>query len=145
MALGEKLKSLRKQCAFTQQQISDALGIDRSTYAYYESNTTQPNVEALKKLAQIFNVSVDYLVGYEGRRSRSFVVNDDPVTQEEMYDFSIPCYASELSSDERELLLYYRAIDNQKAVLRSLEKRYFKELELHKHEGAERQERLKEK
>ena len=142
MGLGEKLKLLRKQCAFTQQQISDALGIDRSTYAYYESNTTQPNVEALKKLAQIFNVSVDYIVGYEGRKSRAFVVNDDPVTQEEMYDFSIPCYASELSSDERELLLYYRAIDNPKAVLKSLERRYFKELEQHKSEVAER---LKEK
>lgn len=54
--LGAVFKTLRTNCTLTQQQIADVLHIDRSTYAYYERGTTEPDLKALKKIASVFNV-----------------------------------------------------------------------------------------
>lgn len=51
------LKKLRENCGFTQQQVADTLNIDRSTYAYYETGKTTPDINTIIKLAKIYNVS----------------------------------------------------------------------------------------
>ena len=61
--LEERLKQLRKSTGFTQQQIAQMLGIDRSSYSYYEMGKTRPSIKILIKLSCIFRVSIDYLVG----------------------------------------------------------------------------------
>lgn len=53
------LKILRERAELTQQQIADMLHIDRSTYAYYETAKTMPDILTLFKLSKIFNVSVE--------------------------------------------------------------------------------------
>ena len=58
-----RLKELRKKSRLTQQQLSNMLGVQRPTYSRYENNERQPDNETLKKLADIFDVSVDYLLG----------------------------------------------------------------------------------
>lgn len=60
--LGAVFKTLRTNCTLTQQQVADVLHIDRSTYAYYERGTTEPDLKALKKLASVFNVDPTYLL-----------------------------------------------------------------------------------
>ena len=47
-----KLISLRKSMGLTQQQVAEAIGVKRSTYAYYESATT-PSLDIIEKLAKI--------------------------------------------------------------------------------------------
>lgn len=59
----ERLKKLRISSGKSQQQIADALGIDRTTYVKYESGVSNPNVKRLALLAEYFNVSTSYLVG----------------------------------------------------------------------------------
>ncbi|MBE6831186.1 MAG: helix-turn-helix transcriptional regulator [Ruminococcaceae bacterium] len=61
--LEERLKKLRKSRCFTQQRISELLGIDRSSYSYYETGKTRPSIKMLIKLSCIYQVSIDYLVG----------------------------------------------------------------------------------
>lgn len=61
--LEERLKELRKDRGFTQRQISEMLGIDRSSYSYYETGKTRPSIKILIKLSCIYQVSIDYLVG----------------------------------------------------------------------------------
>lgn len=56
-----KLKELRKNK--TQNEIAKALGITQRTYSNYEAGNRQPDQDTLIKIADYFNVSVDYLLG----------------------------------------------------------------------------------
>ena len=60
---GENIKKLRTGHNMTQQQLADALSVSRSTIASYESGRTQPDVETLKQLANLFHITVDELIG----------------------------------------------------------------------------------
>lgn len=63
MKFSERLKELRQKSPVTQKQIADELGITVSAYQYYEAGKTEPPLSKLIKLADIFAVSLDYLVG----------------------------------------------------------------------------------
>lgn len=57
------LINLRKQSARTQQQIADALNIDRSTYSHWELGDCQPCMDRLIDIASFYKISVDNLLG----------------------------------------------------------------------------------
>ncbi len=63
MTVGERLKNLRKQKGLSQQELSRQIGINRSTYARYETDDNQADYETLQKLADFFDTSIDYLLG----------------------------------------------------------------------------------
>ncbi|CAD0159844.1 helix-turn-helix domain-containing protein [Streptococcus thermophilus] len=63
MEFSERLKELRKQAHLTQVELASKLGIVQSSYADWERGKKKPTQENLVKIAQILNVSVDYLVG----------------------------------------------------------------------------------
>lgn len=58
----EKLRYLRKHQEFTQAEVAERLKINSTTYSKYECGTTEPDMTTLKKLANFFNVSIDYLL-----------------------------------------------------------------------------------
>lgn len=63
---GERLSELRKDYGLTQKQLAARLFVSLQTISSYERGLTTPD-DALKiRIAQFFNVSVDYLMGYEG-------------------------------------------------------------------------------
>lgn len=59
----ERLKFLRKEKGFTQEKTANFLKISRVAYNTYELGTRQPDPQMLLKIADYFNVSVDYLLG----------------------------------------------------------------------------------
>ncbi|MFJ7920038.1 helix-turn-helix domain-containing protein [Lysinibacillus fusiformis] len=61
--LGVRLKYLRKSNNKTQQDIADILGITRPAYTAYEQSKRNPDYEILEKIADYYNVSIDYLLG----------------------------------------------------------------------------------
>ena len=61
--LGARLKDLRKQAHLTQQAVADRLRVDRTTYTKYENGRVCPDQQGLVALAELFGVSVDYLLG----------------------------------------------------------------------------------
>lgn len=63
MEFSERLKNLRKQAHLTQVDVAEKLGISQPAYASWERGVKKPTQENLIKIAQILNVSVDYLVG----------------------------------------------------------------------------------
>ncbi len=67
------LKILRSQRQETQAAVALILGIDRTTYAKYESGASEPSFEMLQRIAQHFNVSVSYLMGADENPSRKGV------------------------------------------------------------------------
>ena len=66
-----RLKELRTQRHMLQKDVAQRLGIDRTTYAKYESGASEPNHETLLKLSELFDVSADYLLGREMSRNVS--------------------------------------------------------------------------
>ena len=64
--LADKLKELRKLSNLTQRQISLKLGVTERSYQRFESGENKPSLSNLIELANIFNVSLDFLVGREG-------------------------------------------------------------------------------
>lgn len=67
--MGEKLYSLRIEKKLTQKQLADRIGLAISAVSSYESGSRYPSFETLIKLARIFHVSTDYLLGLTERRS----------------------------------------------------------------------------
>lgn len=60
MELHEKIKMLRKERGFTQSQVADKIGQERSTIACYENGSRKPAVDVLEKLAHLYGVTLDY-------------------------------------------------------------------------------------
>jgi len=61
--LHKRLKELRKELKLTQYEVSEKINIPSSTYANWEQGTRAPDYEILIKIANIFNCTVDYLLG----------------------------------------------------------------------------------
>lgn len=57
------IKELRENKGLTQEEVSKKLNIARATYANYETGKREPNFETLQKIAALFEVSADYLLG----------------------------------------------------------------------------------
>lgn len=62
MTLGEKLKDARKQASLSQEQLAEKLGVSRSAVAKWETDNGMPDVGNLKVIAQLLDVSIDYLL-----------------------------------------------------------------------------------
>jgi len=62
MTLGEKIQTLRKQNAMSQDQLADMLGVSRQAVSKWENDENNPELEYLVQISSIFSVSTDYLV-----------------------------------------------------------------------------------
>ena len=67
--MGEKLKSLRIEKKLTQKQVADRIGLAISAVSSYDSGKRYPSYDVLAKLARIFHVSTDYLLGMTDTRN----------------------------------------------------------------------------
>ena len=63
--LAKRIKELRIEKKAKQMDIADYLGVNPRAIRFYESGDREPNVDTLIKLADFFDVSVDYLIGRE--------------------------------------------------------------------------------
>jgi SOS-response transcriptional repressors (RecA-mediated autopeptidases) len=61
--LGQRLRMLRHERKWRQKDVADRLGITESAYGFYEQGRREPSNETLHKLAEIFDVTTDYLLG----------------------------------------------------------------------------------
>lgn len=57
-----RLKELRKSKSLNQSQVANAIGISQRTYSNYEIGTREPDINTIIKLADYFNVTIDYLL-----------------------------------------------------------------------------------
>lgn len=98
--VGKILKSLRIANNLTQEKIAKQIDVARSTYTYYEQEGRSLSPDILVKLANFYNVSIDYMLGR--------------TTNPDFSTTSSPTY----SPDELDLIKKYRALDEtlQEAV-----------------------------
>lgn len=113
--LGLKLKYYRESCELSQQQIANALNVDRSTYTYYETGKTTPSAITLLKLSKIFNVpcsiflesinqelDLNSLVADSVDNKKSRDTTKSYESDEKIYD---------LSKEEKDILIAYRVLN----------------------------------
>lgn len=66
----ERIRNLREDLDMTQSQIGEYLHISQRSYAHYEAGTREMPIEILIELADLFQVSLDYLVGRTNTKDR---------------------------------------------------------------------------
>ncbi len=108
MKTNEILKELRQQKDLTQQELATTLDINLSSYQKYErpNNTIKPSLDTLIKLADYYNVSVDYLLGRSEPKNPLLEMAIKPINDEEMwqaYD-KLPDVAKEIFVEVMEVL-----------------------------------------
>lgn len=62
MSIAQRLSDIRKNKGLTQQALADAIGLHVTQVKRYESGSSQPSLEAIKKLAQTLRVTTDSLI-----------------------------------------------------------------------------------
>lgn len=65
MEVSEKIRILRNRSGITQQQLAEVLGVQRNTITQYEAGRIVPSSKSLKKIADLFSVSIDFLMNKE--------------------------------------------------------------------------------
>lgn len=61
----ENLKWAREQKGLSQKDVAEKIGVAKSTYSLYESGNREPNVQTIKKIANVLDVSADELLGID--------------------------------------------------------------------------------
>lgn len=63
MNYGNRIAELREQRGWTQEELATSVGITRAALSHYEKNRRKPDFETLTRLADRFDVSIDFLIG----------------------------------------------------------------------------------
>lgn len=103
MDIGKKIRTLRLQKNIPQNDLAQILGVSKSTMSNYERNYSTPDPDLLVKIADYFNVSIDYLFDYE-------LYNTD--LTKESFDYNRKNNGS-LSKDEWNVLNYYSRLSDE--------------------------------
>ena len=64
-----RIQILRKENNLTQQDLAEKLGVSNKSISKYERGEREPDFNTLKKLSNIFNVSIDYLLGLSDNKN----------------------------------------------------------------------------
>ena len=112
--LAERLRQARLQAGYSQQNVADALNVNRATYTYYETGKTTPSISVLKLLAKIYNVSLMELLMDESEAGQ---LRDSSRSD----SFDHIKYIYDLSADERLLVGIFRSAtpEEQEEILQS--------------------------
>ena len=107
MDITESLKSIRKQYKMTQEDVAKFLGISRSGYTYYETGKSLPSIDVLRKLAAIYDTTIDAVVGNPVKTSASRYGRAGAV----MEDCSDPLMY--MKKEEQEIIMAYRLLSDE--------------------------------
>ncbi|TBL70854.1 helix-turn-helix domain-containing protein [Paenibacillus thalictri] len=98
MQFSSRILQLREQRQLTQKELAHAIGISRATLSHYENNRRQPDLDTLNKIAEYFEVSVDYLVGMSEDvcKQGEFTVSKDGLHSHHIIHFRHAVFPSRL-------------------------------------------------
>lgn len=63
--LGQRINELRTAVGWSQVQLADKLNVSKQTVSNWENDNIQPSIEMLVRIAHLFHVSTDYLLGLD--------------------------------------------------------------------------------
>lgn len=105
-AIGERLKSLRQASKMNQTQVAEVLNVKRETYASWEIGRSAPKYDTLIRIAQLYNVTLEYLL--TGESQEPFTIRSSNDYNSDIYSDS---YVNELSGFEKTILMKIRMLN----------------------------------
>lgn len=108
MQLNKVLRQIRKSKQMSQQKVADILGIDRSTYSYYETGKSELDIKTLLALCEIFDVTLDEMLNQDESILKTSLVTNAKATYHAIQEENVP-----LSQYEQRLLQYVRLMDDR--------------------------------
>lgn len=69
MTFGEKIAAIRKSAGLSQEQFGEMFGVSRQSVSKWESDQTLPELATMIKIADLFDVSIDYLLGRQQKEN----------------------------------------------------------------------------
>lgn len=127
MNIGEKIYLLRKKKNLTQEQLGEILNISPAAISKWETGNAYPDIILLPELANVFNVSIDYLFDYDVKAKLNITEAIDLATKmidEQKYVESIALLKETLIRFPNDVLLIFELAKNQFILAR-----YFKSIE----------------
>ncbi len=88
MEFKERLKTLRKQKGITQSDLASILNYGYTAVSNYESGRNEPSIKDLKKIAEYFDVSLDYLLCVNDIKNPYVVSNESEPNEEFLQNYS---------------------------------------------------------
>lgn len=99
--VAQRIKALRSELKISQEELASRIGISRSALSLYEIGRREPDFDIIQRLASLFGVSVDYLLGRTDLRK--------DLSDIEMHASRAPGIGEDLPEEGRkELLDYYQ-------------------------------------
>jgi transcriptional regulator with XRE-family HTH domain len=77
--LGSKLKKARENKRFTQQEVAIKLGVTNGTISGYERNYRDPDTDILNRMADLYEVSLDWLNGRDKKENDSYSLPEEVI------------------------------------------------------------------
>ena len=93
--LGERLQQSRINSKLSRKQVAELLGVSTSIVGLYETDVRQPSLSALMKLASIYKVTTDYLLGCEPIEKTSLSLNGLSAKQIEALTLTYKCFTNQ--------------------------------------------------
>ena len=87
MDIGKIIKKLRKENNMTQEDLANKLGITRGAVSLYEQDKRKIDYKSINKLADIFGVSSDYILGRVEKKDQVKTISDAISDNPELYNF----------------------------------------------------------
>ena len=78
MSFSENVKALREERHWSQQDVADRVGLNKMTISQYENGKRKPSFEMIEKLAEIFHVDLNYLMGFTDKVEKPAGDETDP-------------------------------------------------------------------
>lgn len=103
---GQLLRNFRNINQLTQQQVADVLNIHRTTYTYYENGITEPSIDNLHRLIQIFGITYDDLLPSE----------KNCLSIKELFLKSENTAFFNLSSAEQDVVILFRTLSDEDKI-----------------------------
>ena len=76
MSLANNIKKIREGKGFLQKQVATHINVDKSTYSKIEKGTREITVKELQKIAELFSISIDQIVNFEGNIPKEVTIQD---------------------------------------------------------------------
>lgn len=97
--IGQRIRDLRKQKRMSQTELAKSAGVSQTTVTAWETGKAEPSSSAVAKLADIFNVTTDYLLG---RPNKQETKKDDVELSDD--DVIMTWRGKPLSDEDKELI-----------------------------------------
>lgn len=82
MSLAENIKVIREDKGFKQIEVADYIGVDKSAYSKIEKGARALAIEELQKMAQLFNLTTDQILNFDGKIPKEITIEDKTAVEQ---------------------------------------------------------------